>query len=183
MSEHEQETLEYQSHVLVEGVVKEWVKQAAEATREGAGDLTASEAIQRMQWLYLAEPHLITKKILDALKLSGWTAPEGVIAVDYSTRAHQVIPEAAVQAATRTLHAHSADRWANSIPWEDLTDEQSAIFRTATLAVLETAAMHMKAAALEEAAQELDGKRLLTKPFHEYYPEWLRARAAELRAK
>jgi hypothetical protein len=80
----EVETLEYQSHVLVEGMVKDWVKQAADATREGVSDLTASEAIQRMQWLYLAEPHLITKKILDALKLSGWTAPEGFIAVDYS---------------------------------------------------------------------------------------------------
>jgi hypothetical protein len=80
----ELETLEYQSHELVQGIVKDWVKNAADATREAADELTASEAIQRMQWLYLAEPWLITEKILNALKLSGWTAPEGSIAVDYS---------------------------------------------------------------------------------------------------
>ena len=80
----ELETLEFQSQVLVEGLVKAWVKQAADATREGSGDITATEAIQRMQWLYLAEPWLITRKITDALKLAGWTAPEGFIAVDYS---------------------------------------------------------------------------------------------------
>lgn len=83
----EVETLEYQSHVLVEGMVKEWVKQAADATREGAGELTASEAIQRMQWLYLAEPWLITDKIINALKLSGWIAPEGCIQVTYQKQA------------------------------------------------------------------------------------------------
>lgn len=80
----ELETLEYQSHVLVQGIVKDWVAEASNATRESADELTASEAIQRMQWLYLAEPHLITSKILGALKLSGWTAPEGFIEVDYS---------------------------------------------------------------------------------------------------
>jgi len=87
MSEGEQETLEYQSHVLVQGIIKDWVKQAADATREGAGDLTASEAIQRMQWLYLAEPWLITDKIVNALKLSGWIAPEGSIQVTYQKQA------------------------------------------------------------------------------------------------
>lgn len=40
-----------------------------------------------------------------------------------------------------------------------------------------------KAQALEEAAAKLDDKRLLTKPFHEYYPEWLRARAAAVRGE
>ena len=80
----ELETVEYQSHVLVQGIVKDWVKTAADATREASDELTAAEAIQRMQWLYLAEPWLITEKIFNALKLAGWTAPEGFIAVDYS---------------------------------------------------------------------------------------------------
>lgn len=84
MSEHE--TLEYQSHELVQGIVKDWVKAAADATRENADTLTAAEAVQRMQWLYLAEPHLITEKIFNALKLSGWTAPDGSIEVEYTKR-------------------------------------------------------------------------------------------------
>lgn len=79
-------TLEYQSHELVQGIVKDWVKDAADATREAADELTAAEAIQRMQWLYLAEPWLVTEKIFNALKLSGWTAPEGSIEVDYTKR-------------------------------------------------------------------------------------------------
>jgi hypothetical protein len=80
----EMETIEYQSHELVQGIVKDWVKRAADATREASDELTAAEAIQRMQWLYLAEPWLITEKIFNALKLSGWTPPAGSIAVDYS---------------------------------------------------------------------------------------------------
>ncbi|MFB8368535.1 hypothetical protein ACFC25_04135 [Pseudarthrobacter sp. NPDC055928] len=80
----ESETIEYQSSVLVEGIVKGWVRNAADATRENVAELTAYEAVQRMQHLYLAEPWLITTKILNALKLSGWTAPEGTIEVDYS---------------------------------------------------------------------------------------------------
>lgn len=80
------ETLELQSREMAEGMVREWVAAAAEATRDSQSDITAAEAIQRMQWLYLAEPHLIVKKILDALKLAGWTAPEGAIAVDYDGR-------------------------------------------------------------------------------------------------
>jgi hypothetical protein len=82
----ELETLEYQSHELVQGILKDWVKTAADATREGGGELTGTEAVQRMQWLYLAEPWLIASKILDGLKLSGWTAPEGSIAVDYDKK-------------------------------------------------------------------------------------------------
>jgi len=80
----ELETLEYQSHELVQGIVKDWVKAAADATRENAANLSAEEAIHRMQWLYLAEPWLITEKIFNALKLSGWTAPEGFMSVDHS---------------------------------------------------------------------------------------------------
>lgn len=80
----ELETLEYQSHELVQGIVKDWVKAAADATRENADNLTAAEAVQRMQWLYLAEPWLITEKIFNALKLSGWTAPEGFISIDHA---------------------------------------------------------------------------------------------------
>lgn len=80
----ELETLEYQSHVLVQGIVKDWVKNAADTARTGAASPGFDEAVNRMQWLYLAEPWLVTSKILDALKLSGWTAPEGFIEVDYS---------------------------------------------------------------------------------------------------
>ena len=80
------ETLEFQSREMVECMVREWVAAAAEATRDSQSDISAAEAIQRMQWLYLAEPNLIVKKILDALKLAGWTAPEGAIAVDYADR-------------------------------------------------------------------------------------------------
>lgn len=83
----ELETLEYQSHVLVQGIVKDWVKSAADTARTGSAIPDFVQAVNQMQWLYLAEPHLITSKILDALKLSGWTAPEGVIAVDYSKEA------------------------------------------------------------------------------------------------
>jgi len=80
----ESETLEYQSHVLVEGIVKDWVKNAADTARTGSGHPSFDEAVNQMQHLYLAEPWLITTKILNALKLSGWTAPEGSIQVDYS---------------------------------------------------------------------------------------------------
>lgn len=80
------ETIEYQSHELVQGIVKDWVKNAADATRDAADELTATQAVQRMQWLYLAEPWLITEKIFDSLKLSGWAPPEGFISVDYSAK-------------------------------------------------------------------------------------------------
>ena len=80
----ELETLEYQSHKLVEGIVQDWVKNSADTARSGSGHPAFDEAVNQMQWLYLAEPWLITTKILDALKLSGWTAPEGNIAVTYS---------------------------------------------------------------------------------------------------
>ena len=83
----EQETLEYQSHVLVEGLVKDWVKNAADTARTGSAHPAFDEAVNQMQHLYLAEPWLITNKIFAALKLSGWQPPEGFIALDYRSQA------------------------------------------------------------------------------------------------
>lgn len=80
----EHETLEYQSRELVEGIVKEWVKNAADTARAGSEHPAFTEAVNQMQHLYLAEPWLITETIFNALKLAGWTPPEGFIAVDYS---------------------------------------------------------------------------------------------------
>jgi hypothetical protein len=85
----EQETLEYQSHELVQGIVKDWVKTAADTARTGSGQPAFDEAVNQMRHLHLAEPWLITSKIFDALKLAGWTAPQGSIEVDYTKRAAQ----------------------------------------------------------------------------------------------
>jgi hypothetical protein len=86
----ESETIEYQSHELVQGIVKDWVKNAADTARTGSGHPAFDEAINQMQHLYLAEPWLITEEIFNALKLSGWTAPGGSIEVDYTRRPNAV---------------------------------------------------------------------------------------------
>lgn len=84
----EQETLEYQSNVLVQGIIKDWVGLGAKLAHAGRGDINDCErgfhdGVKNMQWSQLAEPWLITDKILNALKLAGWTAPEGSIEVTY----------------------------------------------------------------------------------------------------
>jgi|GEM_PF-4680636 len=87
----EEETLEYQSNVLVQGIVKDWVALGAKIAHAGQGDLNDRErgfhdGVKNMQWLQLAEPWLITDKIFNALKLSGWTPPQGSISVTYPKR-------------------------------------------------------------------------------------------------
>jgi len=82
---------------------------------------------------------------------------------------NQLIQEAAVQAAGQALR--------DAFDW-GVTD-----FDEQARKALEAAAPHLKAQALEDAAAELDGKRLLTKPSHEYYPDWLRERATKLVSK
>lgn len=84
------------------------------------------------------------------------------------TENENVIPGAAILAA----EAAAFDEMIEHGP-DGRTDGHDKITR----AILEAAAPHIRAQALEEAASELDGKRLLHKPFHEYYPEWLRNRA------
>lgn len=92
---------------------------------------------------------------------------------------HQAIPAQAVEAAAYALYLD-----ANGDPevqWFDITfHEQDELMRTATKA-LEAAAPHIRAQALEDAAAELDDKRLLSKAFHLFYPEWLRERATKMR--
>jgi hypothetical protein len=80
----ELETLEHHSNELVQGIIKDWVRTAADTARIGSSGSEFDLAVDQMQHLYLAEPWLITDKIFAALKLSGWTAPEGSIEVDYS---------------------------------------------------------------------------------------------------
>ena len=82
----ETETLEYQSHELVQGIVKDWVKTAADTARTGSAHPAFDEAVNQMQHLYLAEPWLITEKIFNAMKLAGWTPPQGSIEVTYQKR-------------------------------------------------------------------------------------------------
>ena len=80
-----------------------------------------------------------------------------------------MIPNEAIEA------AHKA--------WREQAATDGSIFEYNLRAAVEAAAPRLMAQALDDAAAELDGKRLLTKPFHEYYPEWLRTRADEMRTK
>lgn len=89
----ESETLEYQSNVLVQGIIRDWVATGAKLAHAGQGDLNDRErgfhdGVKNMQWSQLAEPWLITDKILNALKLAGWNPPEGTIQVTYQTRSN-----------------------------------------------------------------------------------------------
>lgn len=51
----------------------------------------------------------------------------------------------------------------------------------ALMNALTAAAPFIAAQALSDAAEDLTGKRLLDKPFHEYYPEWLNKKADTIR--
>lgn len=79
-----------------------------------------------------------------------------------------MIPDEAVEAA---VHAYMQYPRARGM------DNTENMFRAA----LEAAAPHIQAQGLEEAATELDDKRLLPKAFHIFYPEWLRERASTYR--
>lgn len=97
---------------------------------------------------------------------------------------NQVIPDAAVEAAANAISEASGMRFDGF--WSrvgDLEPEDREYALMEARAALEAAAPHIQAQALEDAATELDDKRLLSKAFHIFYPEWLRERAAKLTSK
>lgn len=85
-----------------------------------------------------------------------------------------MIPDEAVEAAAIALAQCGSDMW------ERQDRRFKSRWRSDARIALEAAAPHLMATALRGAADDLTGARLLPKPFHEYYPEWLRKRAVEL---
>ena len=94
-------------------------------------------------------------------------------------RGTEVIPDEAVDAAWEQARAD-----ADGYPYPD-REEIRRILESAAphmfARIIADATRHIQAQALEDAATKLDGTRLLPKPFHVYYPEWLRKRAAQLK--
>lgn len=88
------------------------------------------------------------------------------------------VPDEAVEAAAMVLWY--AEKYAD---WGKVPQCRKEPFLNEARAALEAAAPFIAAQALEDAAEELTGKRLLNKPFHEYYPEWLRRKADTYRSK
>jgi len=90
----------------------------------------------------------------------------------------EVIPDEAIEAAARNIYESTTDE-----SWDAAGVDDVAETMQLTLNALESAAPYIRAQALKEAAAELDDKRLLSKAFHIFYPEWLRERAARLVSK
>lgn len=87
------------------------------------------------------------------------------------------VSDEAVEAAARAMPEYTPEDEADSF---DLKANE--VLRGKAEVMLTAAAPFIAAQALEEAASELAGKRLLTKPFHEYYPEWLNNHAKAYRS-
>jgi len=69
------------SFPLVEGIIRDYIDTGCKIAAAGTGTATTTDkakqdAIHQIRWLHLAEPHLPTNDILNALLLAGWTAPE-----------------------------------------------------------------------------------------------------------
>lgn len=88
------------------------------------------------------------------------------------------VPDEAVEAAAEYL-PHSSD--CEVRPERDCTCWQLRV--NLMREALTAAAPFIAAQALSEAAEELTGKRLLAKPAHEYYPEWLNKKADAIRSE
>lgn len=84
----EPESLEYLSHEVATRVVSEWIHVNLQVMRAGTGTMTEAEravhkAINEIESLHLAEPHLLVSKLFEAMKLAGWTPPSGYVQVEY----------------------------------------------------------------------------------------------------
>ena len=85
----ESESVEYISTEIVEEILRDWVNAAhrlttididPERSQHEAGQAYGASLMRNV---YLAEPHLLTAKIRDALKLAGRQPPLGAVDVTY----------------------------------------------------------------------------------------------------
>lgn len=83
----ERESHVYTSMSIIDGILEDWVNLALKYMNCG-GDINDYEkgmkaGAKRMRWTHLNDHALVADRIVEALKLAGWTPPEGYVDVAY----------------------------------------------------------------------------------------------------